>query len=606
MSDHHHQVLVLQVFSRRLSMLIIQSALIVMMANLMAHGTRIARDTQPRPSWTLDDDSWNQWWSYSGVSGPSYWGLLNSDWFMCEKGRRQSPIDLNTKALVYDPHLAPLRADNNLISGVLYNDGHSIVFNSSMGALNRFAWLREQKTRQQQQRTESKHEPSSLLGSLPVAETSLNETAQASNHLISRRDSRLSDENTNSIFTPDERSSQFQLVDSNAGFVIEASGGGSETVVSGPADGTVRQHDNGQVPMLMRDLSNSIDLSISESDGLQSKPAAPDVVERGLNGQQEISDSFDEIGDQTGSDSASSIIQGFPNTNPVHFTGANSAYSYRFEALQLKFGPGTTGLEPGSSSSHASSSRQFDGSEHQIDGRAFAAELQLFAYNWQLYKSYDESLTRPYGLLGISILVNTISPSSDTSNDSLETPTNKIATDQQSSSPSLESSSLSSSSSPPGAETRANKTIKTQPAMNEQLERLLVSATNSLSHRGAFTPIRDLNLSALLPETDQFVTYEGSLTQPGCHESVTWLILNRPLYISKQILDKLRSISADELSAANPTGTLIAGNTRPTQPINNRPIRTNIRPPSSMSPSGQPNKPLQEVCPRLWTRYEYT
>jgi carbonic anhydrase len=48
--------------------------------------------------------------------GPSYWGLMNSDWFLCDKGRRQSPIDVNTKALVYDPHLTPLRADNNLVS----------------------------------------------------------------------------------------------------------------------------------------------------------------------------------------------------------------------------------------------------------------------------------------------------------------------------------------------------------------------------------------------------------------------------------------------------------------------------------------------------------
>jgi Eukaryotic-type carbonic anhydrase len=38
----------------------------------------------------------------------------------------------------------------------------------------------------------------------------------------------------------------------------------------------------------------------------------------------------------------------------------------------------------------------------------------------------------------------------------------------------------------------------------------------------------------LLPNTDQYMTYEGSTTHPGCWESTVWIILNKPIYITKQ------------------------------------------------------------------------
>lgn len=50
---------------------------------------------------------------------------------------------------------------------------------------------------------------------------------------------------------------------------------------------------------------------------------------------------------------------------------------------------------------------------------------------------------------------------------------------------------------------------------------------------GAFTPIKHLSLRSLLPDTEHFMTYEGSTTHPGCWETTVWIILNKPIYITK-------------------------------------------------------------------------
>ena len=40
-------------------------------------------------------DNWDSWWTYEGISGPEYWGVLNQEWTMCNKGRSQSPVNIN-------------------------------------------------------------------------------------------------------------------------------------------------------------------------------------------------------------------------------------------------------------------------------------------------------------------------------------------------------------------------------------------------------------------------------------------------------------------------------------------------------------------------------
>lgn len=46
--------------------------------------------------------------------------------------------------------------------------------------------------------------------------------------------------------------------------------------------------------------------------------------------------------------------------------------------------------------------------------------------------------------------------------------------------------------------------------------------------------IKHISVRGLLPDTEHYMTYEGSTTAPGCHETVTWIVLNKPIYITLQ------------------------------------------------------------------------
>jgi hypothetical protein len=56
-----------------------------------------------------------------------------------------------------------------------------------------------------------------------------------------------------------------------------------------------------------------------------------------------------------------------------------------------------------------------------------------------------------------------------------------------------------------------------------------------------------------MPNTLHFMTYEGSATYPGCWETVTWILLNKPIYITAQDLFGLRLLmQGDEVNPKAP------------------------------------------------------
>ncbi|TWW81817.1 Carbonic anhydrase-related protein 10 [Takifugu flavidus] len=40
---------------------------------------------------------------------PSFWGLVNSAWNLCSVGKRQSPVNIETSHMIFDPFLLPIK-----------------------------------------------------------------------------------------------------------------------------------------------------------------------------------------------------------------------------------------------------------------------------------------------------------------------------------------------------------------------------------------------------------------------------------------------------------------------------------------------------------------
>nr|KAG5707783.1 hypothetical protein BaRGS_015943 [Batillaria attramentaria] len=95
-----------------------------------------------------------------------------------------------------------------------------------------------------------------------------------------------------------------------------------------------------------------------------------------------------------------------------------------------------------------------------------------------------------------------------------------------------------------------------------------------LQKRGDMTMVHHIDLKQLLPKTEHYITYDGSLTQPGCHETVTWIVYNKPALISKDQLSKLRVLYNGQEN--QPEVQVEAANARPVMPLNHRVVRTNI------------------------------
>ncbi|KAL3121939.1 hypothetical protein niasHT_006138 [Heterodera trifolii] len=168
------------------------------------------------------------------------------------------------------------------------------------------------------------------------------------------------------------------------------------------------------------------------------------------------------------------------------------------------------------------------GSEHTIDRIRFPAELQILAFNSDLYDNFTQAQSQPRGLLGIAIIIDI-----------------------------------------------GDRT-------NAELHRLS-QATKHIKHRNQMVRIKRFQPAALVPPTEHYVTYDGSMTYPGCFETVTWLVFNSPIYISIEDLaqwGELVQSEAAESEAKTETGAPppvpLSSNYRPLKASNGRALRTNI------------------------------
>lgn len=69
----------------------------------------------------------------------------------------------------------------------------------------------------------------------------------------------------------------------------------------------------------------------------------------------------------------------------------------------------------------------------------------------------------------------------------------------------------------------------------------------------------EVDAAALLPDSLESSRYSGSLTTPPCNEGVRWIVLDEPITLSQEKIDRFR--------------TLFDGNRRPLQPLGERQVR---------------------------------
>lgn len=251
----------------------------------------------------------------------------------------------------------------------------------------------------------------------------------------------------------------------------------------------------------LKELRKSIDLSISESGQVLSPPSSSlsllannnndnNIYIENNNNEKLVENN--DINNSNDEDNQKSSFDEIDNIQRLQISGANLIYPYRFEAIYFRFGGGNF-MESNSNSKTISSY----GSEHRINSRSFIGELQLVAYNSLLYKSYFEASTKPNGLLHIAILLELQKSKKD---------------DNMKQSSFIQNDNSNNNNDPLG---------------------MLLKQVEDIKFRDESVIIRNFNLSALLPDLEHFVSYDGSLTTPGCYESVNWLILNKPLYITQ-------------------------------------------------------------------------
>ncbi|CAL4140384.1 unnamed protein product, partial [Meganyctiphanes norvegica] len=105
-----------------------------------------------------------------------------------------------------------------------------------------------------------------------------------------------------------------------------------------------------------------------------------------------------------------------------------------------------------------------------------------------------------------------------------------------------------------------------QPSDNPNIQPI-IDALASATAGGPAIEVKDKNpLMDMLPKTDVFFRYLGSLTTPTCNEAVVWTLFQATNGISEKQMAAFRSLKF-------PSGSALVDNFRPPQPLNGREIQ---------------------------------
>lgn len=157
------------------------------------------------------------------------------------------------------------------------------------------------------------------------------------------------------------------------------------------------------------------------------------------------------------------------------------------------------------------------GSEHQVGGRKYPMEIHIVHYNAEKYPNASTAMKKADGLAVLGVLV----------------------------------------------EVQASD----NPVFNVIVDRL-----EKIRYKSDNVTIDSLQPFLFLPhDIAQFYTYKGSLTTPGCFESVQWFVFNHTFGISEAQLEKFRSSTFDG-KRQDTKKSHLSDNFRPVQPLNGRTV----------------------------------
>lgn len=164
------------------------------------------------------------------------------------------------------------------------------------------------------------------------------------------------------------------------------------------------------------------------------------------------------------------------------------------------------------------------GSEHQVSGHKYPMEIHIVHFNAEKYPNISIAMKKQDGLAVLGILVEV------------------------------------------GA-TNENPVIKP-----------IVDTLNATHFKGDTAFVSVLEPRKFLPQDiQQYYTYKGSLTTPGCYESVQWFVFNHTFKISFSQLESFRKLS--EGTRQNTKNHNLEDNFRPVQPLYGRNVTRSFKKP---------------------------
>lgn len=201
-------------------------------------------------------------------------------------------------------------------------------------------------------------------------------------------------------------------------------------------------------------------------------------------------------------------------TAALTLVNTGASWMVKFDPMESTLSGGPLGNQYKALQMHAHwGSVDGRGSEHTLDGVSFDAELHIVHYNTK-YKEAGQAVDKPDGLAVLGMFL------------------------------------------------KVGKAHPTFEALCKCLEEVQL--------KGQTTAIEDdLDPEDFLPEDRTYFTYDGSLTTPPLFESVTWIVFQTPVEVSKEQLVKMRSLRIGSESGCDS----IQDNYRPPCLLGNRKVK---------------------------------